>query len=88
MAESEKKTETEMERKQRKEEKARKKEKKKQKAVEKPKFGEAKSTKPKTLADKKINKDEETPSDTPPGEKKRLSSQMAKQYNPSAVETS
>ncbi|KAJ0253243.1 hypothetical protein HA466_0109600 [Hirschfeldia incana] len=84
MAEAEKKTLTEMERKLKKEEKAREKEMKRQKASEKTKFGQVKSTQPKKLTDKNINKDEETPL----GEKKRLSSQMAKQYNPSAVETS
>ncbi|CAN7127573.1 unnamed protein product [Brassica rapa subsp. narinosa] len=88
MAEAEKKTATEMERKLKKEEKAKEKEMKRQKASEKAKLAQVKSAKPKPVTDKKINKDEETPSDTPPGEKKRLSSQMAKQYNPSAVETS
>ena len=88
MAEAEKKTATEMERKLKKEEKAKDKEMKRQKASEKAKLAQVKSAKPKPVTDKKINKDEETPSDTPHGEKKRLSSQMAKQYNPSAVETS
>lgn len=88
MTETEKKIVTEMERKLKKEEKTREKEMKKQKAFEKTKFGQVKSTKPKPLTDKKINKDEENPSDTPLGEKKKMSSQMAKQYNPSAVETS
>ncbi|KAJ4889715.1 Valine--tRNA ligase [Raphanus sativus] len=77
-----------MERKLKKEEKAREKEMKKLKAFEKTKFGQVKSTKPKPLTNKKINKDEENPSDTPLGQKKKMSSQMAKQYNPSAVETS
>ncbi|KAH0918126.1 LOW QUALITY PROTEIN: hypothetical protein HID58_025786, partial [Brassica napus] len=70
MAEAEKKTATEMERKLKKEEKAKEKEMKRQKASEKAKLAQVKSAKPKPVTDKKINKDEETPSDTPPGEKK------------------
>ncbi|CAH8390921.1 unnamed protein product [Eruca vesicaria subsp. sativa] len=87
MAEEEKNSAMEMERKLKKEEKAREKEMKKQKASAKPKHGHGKSTKPITLTDNK-NNIKDTPSETPLGEKKRLSSEMAKQYNPSAVETS
>ncbi|XP_010554365.1 PREDICTED: valine--tRNA ligase, mitochondrial 1 [Tarenaya hassleriana] len=104
MSEPEKKIETEedLERKKKKEEKAREKELKKQKALEKAKQAElkAKQAKDGTNAPKKSSKksakrdaSDENPKDfadpeTPLGERKRLSVQMAKQYSPAAVEKS
>lgn len=88
-----------LERKKKKEEKAREKELKKLKAAEKAELAKLKAQQganaPKKSAKKNIKRDtgEENPEDyvdpeTPFGEKKRLSSQMAKQYSPSAVEKS
>ncbi|VVA98459.1 unnamed protein product [Arabis nemorensis] len=104
MSESEKKnlTEEELERKKKKDDKAREKELKKLKALEKAKLAElkAKEAKDGTSTSKKSIKksskrdaSEENPEDfvdpeTPLGERKRLSSQMAKQYSPAAVEKS
>ncbi|XP_010527840.1 PREDICTED: valine--tRNA ligase, mitochondrial 1-like [Tarenaya hassleriana] len=104
MSEPEKKIETDedLERKKKKEEKAREKELKKQKALEKAKLAElkAKQAKDGTNAPKKSSKksakrdaSEDNPQDfvdpeTPLGERKRLSAQMAKQYSPDAVEKS
>ncbi|ESQ34362.1 hypothetical protein EUTSA_v10006653mg [Eutrema salsugineum] len=94
MSEAEKKKiATEMERKLKNEEKAREKEMRRQKALEKAKLGEIKAAKPKTLSEKKTGKEGDDSADfvdpeTPLGERKRLSSQMAKQYNPSSVEKS
>ncbi|XP_021275468.1 valine--tRNA ligase, mitochondrial 1 isoform X2 [Herrania umbratica] len=92
-------TEGDLERKKKKEEKAREKELKKLKAIEKAELAKLKaqqgSNAPKKSAKKNAKReaDEENPQDfvdpdTPLGEKKRLSSQMAKQYSPSAVEKS
>lgn len=86
-----------LERKKKKEEKAREKELKKLKAAEKAELAKLKAQQganvPKKSAKKNIKRDagEENPEDyvdpeTTLGEKKRLSSQMAKQYNPSVVE--
>ncbi|XP_019094404.1 PREDICTED: valine--tRNA ligase, mitochondrial 1-like [Camelina sativa] len=104
MSESEKKilTEEELERKKKKEEKNKEKELKKQKALEKAKLAELKAKQakdgtnvPKKSAKKSSKRDasEENPEDfvdpvTPLGERKKLSSQMAKQYSPAAVEKS
>lgn len=95
MSETEKKTTTEMERKLKKEEKAREKEMKKAKALEKAKLHavKSKSTEEKIMKKKKMGKEEEDLADfidprTSLGEKKNLSSQMPKQYNPSTVEKS
>ncbi|XP_048132008.1 valine--tRNA ligase, mitochondrial 1-like isoform X2 [Rhodamnia argentea] len=88
-----------LERKKKKEEKAREKELKKLKAAEKAELAKLKSQQvadaPKKSAKKNIKRytGEENPGDyvdpeTPFGEKKRLSRQMAKQYSPSAVEKS
>ncbi|AEE29190.1 valyl-tRNA synthetase / valine-tRNA ligase (VALRS) [Arabidopsis thaliana] len=104
MSESEKKilTEEELERKKKKEEKAKEKELKKQKALEKERLAELKAKQakdgtnvPKKSAKKSSKRDasEENPEDfvdpeTPLGERKRLSSQMAKQYSPATVEKS
>ncbi|XP_065880919.1 valine--tRNA ligase, mitochondrial 1 [Euphorbia lathyris] len=102
MSEIEKKAETpeELERKKKKEEKAREKELKKLKAAEKAAKLKAQqesgNSSKKSAAKKNARRDaggEENPDDfvdpeTPLGEKKKLSSQMAKQYNPTAVEKS
>ncbi|KAF8028100.1 hypothetical protein BT93_E0877 [Corymbia citriodora subsp. variegata] len=88
-----------LERKKKKEEKAREKELKKLKAAEKAELAKLKAQQgadaPKKSAKQNIRRDtgEDYPGDyvdpeTPFGEKKRLSCQMAKQYNPSAVEKS
>ncbi|CAH8253427.1 unnamed protein product [Arabidopsis lyrata] len=70
----EKKIAMEMERKLRNEEKAKEKEMKKQRALEKAKLGDVfKSSKPKTIAEKKIDKEEEeefVDPETPLGEKR------------------
>ncbi|EFH59876.1 hypothetical protein ARALYDRAFT_342735 [Arabidopsis lyrata subsp. lyrata] len=84
--------ELEMERRLKKEHNAKVKALKKQKAIEKAKLGEL-NAKSKKSAAKKIGKEEENHADfsdpeTPIGERKRLSSQMAKHYSPSAVEKS
>ncbi|CAH2052310.1 unnamed protein product, partial [Thlaspi arvense] len=95
-SESEKKilTEEELERKKKKDEKARAKELKKLKALTKQKPWEAKTaedgTKRSTKKSSKREASQENPEDfldpeTPLGEIKRLSPQMAKQYSPSAV---
>ncbi|KAM2975805.1 hypothetical protein FF1_001925 [Malus domestica] len=86
------------EKKKKKEEKAREKELKKQKALEKAAKLQAQqasssSKKSEKKHVKRSNEGEENPEDfidpeTPFGEKKRMSSQMAKQYSPSAVEKS
>ncbi|KAI4364514.1 hypothetical protein MLD38_020594 [Melastoma candidum] len=87
------------EKKKKKDEKAREKELKKQKALEKAAMAQLKAQQaanaPKKNTKKNARRDagEENPDDfidpeTPLGEKKKLSSQMAKQYNPSAVEKS
>ncbi|KAG5390872.1 hypothetical protein IGI04_032413 [Brassica rapa subsp. trilocularis] len=99
MAEAEKKilTEEELERKKRKDEKAREKELKKLKAEEKSKLAELKAKEVKDVPKKSTKKSskrdapEENPEDfvdpeTPVGERKRLSLQMAKQYSPATVE--
>ncbi|KAJ9162760.1 hypothetical protein P3X46_022509 [Hevea brasiliensis] len=102
MSEAEKKTDTQedLDRKKKKEEKAREKELKKLKAAEKAaKFKakqESNNASKKSSAKKNARRDaggEENPEDyvdpeTPSGDKKRLSAQMAKQYNPTAVEKS
>ncbi|GAV80269.1 tRNA-synt_1 domain-containing protein/Anticodon_1 domain-containing protein [Cephalotus follicularis] len=101
MSQPEKKIETEeeLERKKKKDEKAREKELKKQKAAEKAELAKLKaqqaSNAPKKSVKKITKRDaaEENPADfvdpeTPFGEKKRISAQMAKQYNPSLVEKS
>ncbi|OWM81057.1 hypothetical protein CDL15_Pgr007088 [Punica granatum] len=88
-----------LERKKKKEEKAREKELKKQKAAEKAARAklmaqqDGNTSKKSTKKNIKRNAGEDNPEDyidpeTPSGEKKRLSMQMAKQYNPSAVEKS
>ncbi|OMO97080.1 Aminoacyl-tRNA synthetase, class Ia, partial [Corchorus capsularis] len=92
------KSETEEERKKKKEEKARLKEEKKQKAAEKAektklKEQEWNSFKKNAKKNAKREADSENLEDfidpeTPLGEKKRLSTQMAKQYSPTAVEKS
>lgn len=81
-----------MERKLKKDDKAREKALKKQKALEKARLKEMKAN-PKKKAEKKSGKGEENPEDfmdpeTPLGERKKLSSQMAKHYSPCAVEKS
>ncbi|MBA0645042.1 hypothetical protein Goklo_013180, partial [Gossypium klotzschianum] len=92
-------TEEELERKKKKEEKAKEKELKKQKALEKAELAKLKaqqgSNAPKKSAKKSAKReaDDENPEDfvdpeTPSGEKKRLSNQMAKQYSPASVEKS
>ncbi|XVF34152.1 hypothetical protein REPUB_Repub18cG0033800 [Reevesia pubescens] len=92
-------TEEELERKKKKEEKAKEKELKKLKALEKAELAKLKaqqgSNAPKKNAKKSAKReaDDENPDDyvdpdTPLGEKKRLSNQMAKQYNPASVEKS
>ncbi|XP_047340361.1 valine--tRNA ligase, mitochondrial 1 [Impatiens glandulifera] len=90
----------ELEKKKKKEEKAREKELKKLKAAQKAEAAklqaqQATSTVSKTAKKKTAKREvtEENPEDyvdpeTPLGEKKRLSSQMAKQFNPTAVESS
>ncbi|RID48468.1 hypothetical protein BRARA_I04978 [Brassica rapa] len=104
MSEAEKKilTEEELERKKKKDDKAKEKELKKLKALEKAKLAELKAKQakdgtsaPKKSAKKSSKRDasDENPADfvdpeTPLGDKKRLSSQMAKQYSPAAVEKS
>ncbi|KDP32641.1 hypothetical protein JCGZ_13191 [Jatropha curcas] len=102
MSEADKKVETQedLERKKKKEEKAREKELKKLKAAEKAaKFKaqqESSNASKKGAAKKSARREvggEENPEDyvdpeTPFGEKKKLSAQMAKQYNPTAVEGS
>ncbi|OMO67882.1 Aminoacyl-tRNA synthetase, class Ia [Corchorus capsularis] len=86
--------EEDFERKKKKEEKARLKEEKKQKAAEKAeKKTKQESKSSKKSAKKNANAKREAYEDfvdpeTPLGEKKRLSTQMAKQYSPSAVEKS
>ncbi|PPD72092.1 hypothetical protein GOBAR_DD31016 [Gossypium barbadense] len=92
-------TEEELERKKKKEEKAKEKELKKQKALEKAELAKLKaqqgSNAPKKSAKKSAKReaDDENPEDfvdpeTPSGERKRLSNQMAKQYSPASVEKS
>ncbi|KAL5811450.1 hypothetical protein ACOSQ4_028018 [Xanthoceras sorbifolium] len=96
-------TEEDLERKKKKEEKAREKELKKQKALEKAEQAKLKaqqkqeqgSNASKKSAKKNMKRDEgeENPEDfidpeTLAGEKKKMSNQMAKQYNPNAVEKS
>ncbi|KAL4595270.1 hypothetical protein ACB092_12G079300 [Castanea dentata] len=98
MADSEKKPEIEdLEKKKKKEEKAREKELKKQKALEKAaKLQAQQASNTQKKSEKKTVKrggEEENPKEfidpqTPSGEKKRMSSQMAKQYSPAAVEKS
>ncbi|XP_075649349.1 valine--tRNA ligase, mitochondrial 1-like [Castanea sativa] len=98
MADSEKKPEIEdLEKKKKKEEKAREKELKKQKALEKAaKLQAQQASNTQKKSEKKTVKrggEEENPEEfidpqTPSGEKKRMSSQMAKQYSPAAVEKS
>ncbi|KAL8526538.1 hypothetical protein ACS0TY_015654 [Phlomoides rotata] len=89
----------ELEKKKKKEEKAREKELKKQKAAQKAAAAKLQAQQPATgsKSDKKKNVkrevEEENPEDyvdpeTPLGEKKKLSRQMAKTYNPNAVENS
>ncbi|CAF2108849.1 unnamed protein product, partial [Brassica napus] len=90
-------TAEELERKKKKDEKAKKKELKKLKAEEKSKQAELKAKEAKDVPKKSTKKSskrdapEENPEDfvdpeTPDGERKRLSSHMAKQYSPAAVE--
>ncbi|OMO65589.1 Aminoacyl-tRNA synthetase, class Ia [Corchorus olitorius] len=90
---------TEEDRKKKKEEKARLKEEKKQKAAEKAEKTKLKEQQVSNASKKSAKKnakreaDDENPEDfvdpeTPLGEKKRLSTQMAKQYSPTAVEKS
>ncbi|GLT81109.1 hypothetical protein SLA2020_525130 [Shorea laevis] len=92
-------TEEDLERKKRKEEKAKEKEMKKLKALEKAEMAKLKaqqganSTKKNAKKSSKRDTDEENPADfvdpdTPFGERKLLSNQMARQYNPTAVEKS
>ncbi|KAI4369500.1 hypothetical protein MLD38_017935 [Melastoma candidum] len=92
-------TAEDLERKKKKEEKAREKELKKQKAKEKAEMAQLKAQQganaPKKNAKRSVRRDadEENPDDfidpeTTLGEKKNLSSRMAKQYNPTAVEKS
>ncbi|XP_050251916.1 valine--tRNA ligase, mitochondrial 1-like isoform X2 [Quercus robur] len=98
MADSEKKPEIEdLEKKKKKEEKAREKELKKQKALEKAaKLQAQQASNTQKKSEKKTvkrggeeeNSEEFIDPQTPSGEKKRMSSQMAKQYNPAAVEKS
>ncbi|KAL5567797.1 hypothetical protein UlMin_024372 [Ulmus minor] len=82
------------EKKKKKEEKAREKEMKKQKALEKAAKLQAQQASSTKKTEKKITKRNEdnlqdfVDPDTPFGEKKQISSQMAKNYNPSAVEKS
>ncbi|XP_058071798.1 valine--tRNA ligase, mitochondrial 1 isoform X1 [Magnolia sinica] len=89
--------EEDLERKKKKEEKAREKELKKLKAAQKAEAAKSQEQKPSNASKKSERKNqkkdagEENPEDyidpmTPAGEKKHLSSQMAKQYSPSAVE--
>lgn len=92
-------TPEELEKKKKKDEKAREKELKKQKAAQKAAAAKLQAQQPATASksDKKKNVkrevEEENPEDyvdpeTPSGEKKKLSRQMAKTYNPNAVENS
>ncbi|XP_070006507.1 valine--tRNA ligase, mitochondrial 1-like isoform X2 [Nicotiana sylvestris] len=89
-------TPEELEKKKKKEEKAREKELKKLKAAQKAEAAKKGASNVSKTAKKKISKregEEENPEDyvdpeTPLGEKKRLSRQMAKTFNPSAVEKS
>ncbi|KAJ0098762.1 hypothetical protein Patl1_20371 [Pistacia atlantica] len=98
MSEPEKKilTEEELERKKKKEEKAKEKELKKLKALEKAEKmkkqeqGASKKSAKRNLKrdDGEENPDEFVDPETPLGERKKMSKQMAKQYNPTAVEKS
>ncbi|KAJ3677900.1 hypothetical protein LUZ60_001703 [Juncus effusus] len=92
---AEKLDDIELERKLKKEQKAKEKEAKKLKALQKPKFPASSNSSDGPKKEKKGKKGEtedENPEfidpETPAGEKKRLSTQMAMKYNPSAVEKS